>query len=80
MVLGLITGLQKAGPLCGSPLIPESSAAEAFDTLHRGSAAAAECYRSINSAALPTWIMIALGVLLVLTGVAIRIIEINRHK
>lgn len=80
MVLGVITGLQKAGALCGSPLIPESSATEAFETLHRGSAAAAACYRSINSAALPTWIMIALGAFLVLAAVAIRIIEINRHK
>ena len=30
----------------------------------------AECYRNINSAAVPVWILTALGIGLVLTGVA----------
>jgi len=66
------------GPLCGSPLIPESRPAEVFDALHRGAGAAAACYRSIGAASVPTWILIALGVLLVLAGVTVRIVSISR--
>ena len=75
---GIVFGLQGTGPLCGSPLMPESRPAEVFDALHRGAGAAAACYRSIGAAAVPTWILIALGVLLVLAGVTARIISISR--
>lgn len=75
---GIVFGLQRTGPLCGSPLMPESRPAEVFDALHRGARAAAGCYRSIGAAAVPTWSLIALGVLLVLAGVAVRIVAITR--
>jgi len=79
LLAGIVFGLQRTGPLCGSPLIPDSRPAEVFDALHRGTAAAAGCYRSIGAAAVPTWILIALGVLLVLAGVAVRIVVISRY-
>jgi hypothetical protein len=75
---GIVFGLQKTGPLCGSPLMPDSRAAEAVDALHRGAGAAAGCYRSIGAAGVPTWILIALGVVLVLVGVTVRIVAISR--
>ena len=78
LLVGIVVGLQKTGPLCGSPLVPDSRAAEVFDALHRGAEAAARCYRSIEAAAVPTWVLIALGVVLVLAGVAVRIIAIGR--
>jgi uncharacterized membrane protein HdeD (DUF308 family) len=80
LVAGIIVGLQKTGPLCGSPLLPESRSAEIFDSLRRGSKAAVECYRNIDSASVPTWGLIALGVVLVLAAVVIRVININRSS
>jgi len=77
-IIGTIVGLQKAGPLCGSPLMPQSRAAEIFDSLSKSSGTAAECYRSIASAELPTWILIVLGIVVVLTGVFIRVLSLNR--
>ena len=62
-VAGIIAGLQKAGPLCGSPLIPQSRQAEIFDALRSGSRVAGECYRRIDAAAAPTWMLIAAGFL-----------------
>lgn len=79
-IVGIIVGLQKAGPLCGSPLIPQSREAETFDALRTGSRAAGECYRNIDAAAIPTWILIALGILVVLTGVIVRVVTINRFS
>jgi hypothetical protein len=78
LLAGIVFGLQKTGPLCGSPLMPDSRAAEAFDALHRGAGSAAACYHSIGAAAVPTWILIALGVVLVLAGVTVRIVAISR--
>ncbi|MFP5367756.1 MAG: SHOCT domain-containing protein [Actinomycetes bacterium] len=79
-VVGIIVGMQKAGPLCGSPLIPQSREAEIFDALRPGSQAAAECYRNIDAAAVPAWTLIALGIMVVLTGVIIRVVTINRFS
>ncbi|MFP3461065.1 hypothetical protein R5O87_09470 [Arthrobacter globiformis] len=78
LLAGIVFGLQKTGTLCGSPLMPDSRSAEAFDALHRGAGAAAACYHSIGAAAVPTWILIALGVVLVLAGVTVRIVAISR--
>lgn len=78
-ITGIIVGLQKAGPLCGSALMPQSRAAEIFDALRSRSRAAAECYRIVDSSAVPTWILIVLGIALVLAGVIIRVLSINRH-
>ena len=80
LITGVISGLRKAGALCGSPLIPESRAAERFDALHPGSSAAAACYRTIESAAALTWLIIVLGVVLVLAGVILRILALNRFN
>ena len=79
-ITGIIVGLQKAGPLCGSALMPQSRAAEIFDALRSRSRAAAECYRSVDSSAVPTWTLIVLGIALVLAGVIIRVSEAtNRY-
>ncbi|MDQ0767999.1 hypothetical protein QF031_000748 [Pseudarthrobacter defluvii] len=76
-ILGFVIGLQPSGPLCGSPLVPDSRAAELFDLQHAGSSAAATCYRDIGSDSVPVWILMGLGVGLVLTGVVARIIRIR---
>lgn len=77
-ILSVILGLRAVGPLCGSPLLPQSSAAEMVDLQQPTTGLAAECYRAIDSASLPVWTVMALGIGLVLTGVAVRIIGIRR--
>ncbi|WP_457972995.1 SHOCT domain-containing protein [Arthrobacter sp. D1-17] len=79
-IAGIIVGLQKVGPLCGSPLLPQSREAEIFDALRTGSRAAGECYRNIDAASVPTWVLIALGIVVVLIGVVIRVVAINRFS
>ncbi|MDQ0673978.1 hypothetical protein QFZ36_001539 [Pseudarthrobacter siccitolerans] len=76
-ILGFFIGLQPAGPLCGSPLLPNSRAAELLDLEQAGIGAAAACYRNIDSDSVPVWILMALGVGLVLTGVVVRIVRIR---
>ncbi|TLM74935.1 hypothetical protein [Pseudarthrobacter sp. NamB4] len=77
-ILSIVIGLKTVGPLCGSPLLPQSRAAEISDLQQRTTGLAAECYRSIDAASVPVWILMALGIGLVLTGVAVRIIGIRR--
>ena len=79
-IVGIVVCLQKAGPLCGSPLIPQSREAEILDALRPGSRAAGECYRNIDAAAIPTWTLIALGLVMVLIAVVIRVVTINRFS
>jgi hypothetical protein len=78
-IIGIIVGSMKAGGMCGSVFSPKSQVAELYDTL-QGSfgGAAADCKESIAAAAVPTWILIVLGVILVLAGVIIRSIGNNR--
>lgn len=77
-LLGFVIGLKAVGPLCGSPLLPDSRAAEISDAQGQTAGLAAECYRNIDSAAVPVWVVMALGIGLVLTGVAVRIVGIRR--
>jgi hypothetical protein len=77
-ILSFVIGLKAVGPLCGSPLLPHSQAAEMADLQMQTTALAAECYRNIDSATVPVWILMALGISLVLTGVAVRIVGIRR--
>lgn len=77
-VCSVILGLQTAGPLCGSPLLPQSPAAEMADLQLQTTDLAASCYRSIDAAAVPVWILMTLGIGLVLTGVTVRIVGIRR--
>ncbi len=77
-ILSVVIGLQTVGPLCGSPLLPQSHAAETADLQLRTTGLAAECYRNIDSASVPVWVLMALGIGLVLTGVAVRIVGIRR--
>lgn len=77
-ILSFVIGLKTVGPLCGSPLLPQSRAAEMADLQLQTTGLAAECYRNIDSAAVPVWILMALGIGLVLTGVAVRIVGIRR--
>lgn len=78
-VIGIIVGSMKAGGMCGSVFSPKSNVAELYDTL-QGSfgGAAVECKESIAAAAVPTWILIVLGVILVLAGIIVRSIGNNR--
>jgi hypothetical protein len=77
-ILSFVIGLKTVGPLCGSPLLPHSSAAEMADLQMGTTGLAAECYRNIDSASVPVWFLMALGIGLVLTGVAVRIVAIRR--
>lgn len=77
-ILSFVIGLKTVGPLCGSPLLPQSHAAEMTDLQMQTTGLAAECYRNIDSAAVPVWILMAMGIGLVLTGVAVRIVGILR--
>lgn len=77
-ILSFVIGLKTVGPLCGSPLLPQSRAAEISDAQMQTTGAAAECYRNIDAAAVPVWILMALGIGLILTGVAVRIVGIRR--
>lgn len=77
-ILSFGMGLQTVGPLCGSPLLPRSDAAEMADSQMQTTGMAAECYRNIDSASVPVWILMALGIGLVLTGVVVRIVGIRR--
>ncbi|MET1089716.1 MAG: hypothetical protein ABWY04_21800 [Arthrobacter sp.] len=77
-ILSVVIGVKAAGPLCGSPLLPRSREAEIADSLRHTTGFAAECYRNIDSASVPVWILMAVGIGLVLTGVAVRIVGIRR--
>lgn len=77
-LLSIVIGLKAVGPLCGSPLLPNSRAAEISDAQGQTAGMATECYRSIDAASAPVWIVMALGIGLVLTGVAVRIVGIRR--
>lgn len=48
-----------------------------FDSQH-GTGMAAECYRNIDSASVPVWMLMALGIVLVMAGVTVRIVSIRR--
>lgn len=77
--LSFVIGLKTRGPLCGSsPLMPQSRAAEEADSQMQTTRLAEECYRNIDAARGPVWMLMALGIALVLTGVAVRIIGIRR--
>ncbi|HET7780977.1 MULTISPECIES: hypothetical protein [Micrococcaceae] len=77
-LLSFVIGLKPVGPLCGSPLLPNSRAAEISDAQGQTVGLATECYRQIDSASVSVWIVMALGIGLVLTGVAVRIVGIRR--
>jgi hypothetical protein len=77
-ILSFVIGLKTVGPLCGSPLLPHSSAAEMSDLQMRTTGLAAGCYRNIDSATVPVWMLMSLGIGLVLTGVVVRIVGIRR--
>ena len=76
-ILGFVIGLQPSGPLCGSPLFPNSRAAEQLDFAQGRVGAAATCYRTIEADSVPVWILMGVGVGLVLTGVVVRIVRIR---
>ncbi|NUT69575.1 hypothetical protein [Pseudarthrobacter sp. C4D7] len=79
-ILGFVIGLQPSGPLCGSPLLRDSHAAELMELQQAGIGAAAACYRSIDSESVPVWTLMAVGVAVVMAGVAARIISIRRAQ
>lgn len=78
-IIGIIIGSVKTGGMCGSVFSPKSTVAELYDTL-QGSfgGAAADCKESIAAAAVPTWILIVLGIIMILAGIIVRSIGNNR--
>ncbi|MHA7297668.1 SHOCT domain-containing protein [Pseudarthrobacter sp. MDT3-1] len=78
-IIGIIIGSSKSG-MCGSVFRSDSLAAELFDSMggYGYGSAAADCQERIAAAAVPTWILIVLGIALVLTGIVVRSIINNR--
>lgn len=78
-IIGIIIGSAKSG-MCGSVFSSDSLAAELFDSMggYGYGSAAVDCKESIAAAAVPTWIFIVLGIVLVLTGIIVRSIINNR--
>lgn len=78
-IIGIIVGSVKTGGMCGSVFSPKSRVAELYDTL-QGSfgGAASDCKDSIAAAAVPTWILIVLGIIMILAGIIVRSIGNNR--
>lgn len=70
-VIGIIIGFQTAGRLCGGVFRPSSPAAEYYD-LMGGNGGMASCNRSIAAMAVPTWILIVIGIVMVLTAILVR--------
>ncbi|MET4062155.1 putative membrane protein [Arthrobacter sp. UYP6] len=78
-IIGIIVGSTKTGSLCGSVFNPKSLSAEIYDTLSGSyGGAEANCRESISAAAVPTWILIVLGIMLVVAGIIVRSIGNNR--
>ena len=80
LVLGIIVGLQQTGPLCGSPLLPQSRPAEIYRLAPARVQGGGGVLSEYRSASVPTWGLIALGVVLVLAAVVIRVVSINRNS
>jgi len=78
IVLGTVIGFQKAGALCGSPLYPQSPAAEMLDTFAGSHGAVADCRKVIAEHAVPTWGLIVLGVAVILLGILVRAVIMSR--
>ncbi|MFM9432568.1 MULTISPECIES: hypothetical protein [unclassified Arthrobacter] len=68
---GIFLGSQKVGNMCGSVFRADNFTAAYYDSLG-GVGAEAACNQSIAAAAIPTWILIVLGIILVLAAVIIR--------
>lgn len=73
----VVIGVRVAGPLCGSPCSREA-VQRRYPTQCTSRPDWRQCYRSIDSAAVPVWMLMALGLGLVLTGGAVRIVGIHR--
>ena len=76
-IVGVIVGFQTAGRLCGGVFRPSSPAAEYYD-LMGGSGGMASCNRSIAAMAVPTWLLIVVGIVLILVGILVRTIGNSR--
>ena len=78
-IVGIVNGSMKAGGMCGSVFSPDNHVAELYDSI-TGSygGGVSQCKSAIAAHAVPTWILIVLGVILVLTGIIVRSIGNNR--
>jgi hypothetical protein len=63
--IGINTGNQKAGYLCGSVFEPESLTAEYVDAGRGGNTAVTSCNQQIAALTVPTWLPIVLGIALI---------------
>lgn len=71
---GIFLGSQKVGSMCGSVFRANNFTAAYYDSLG-GAGAEAACNQSIAAAAIPTWILIVLGIILTLAAVIIRTVS-----
>ena len=71
---GIFLGSQKVGSMCGSVFRANNVTAAYYDSLG-GVGAEAACSQSIAAAAIPTWILIVLGIILALAAVIIRTVS-----
>lgn len=77
-IIGIVVGLVGTGPMCGSVFAPESRVAQYYDSYGGFGGATRACEKSIAAAAVPTWILIVLGIVFILMGILIRAIGKNR--
>lgn len=77
-IIGIVVGLTGTGNMCGSVFAPESRVAQYYDSMGGFGGATRACEKSIVAAAVPTWILIVLGIVFVLMAILLRAIGKNR--
>lgn len=77
-IIGIIVGVTATGSMCGSVFAPESRVAQYYDSYGGFGGATRACEKSIAAAAVPTWILIVLGIVLVLVAILVRAIGRTR--
>lgn len=77
-IIGIIVGVTATGSMCGSVFAPESRVAQYYDSYGGFGGATRACEKSIAAAAVPTWILIVLGIVFVLVAILLRAIGKTR--
>lgn len=71
--ISIAVGNTRQGHLCGTVFNPRSGAASFYDTLSGSTGGAArECAESISPAAVPTWMFLVLGIIVIIAGFIIK--------
>ena len=72
LVIGISIGSTSVGSLCGNVFSGDHFSAELYDTMGTGGGAESTCIRKATAAAVPTWIFIVLGIILIITSLIFR--------